>query len=136
MKKAVFWVFMWNQCHTHVLLQHIGQIGVVEAQVLIMIVLALTGIFGQSFWMKSTAEFIPSLLTRVLPAHALVETVSKAPIKYTFIYVVIALVATLMIITLVRTTSPSKSRLSILKEHIPFIHLILICNSIEMNGLV
>jgi len=122
----IFWLWMWNQTHTHILLQHFSGVGVVEAQILLFVVLLLTGIFGQSIWQKPIADFVPSLLKNFLPAHPIVETVLNTPFKLPFLYALVALLAIFITKTLVDTVSATRSKASILKENIPFVHLMIL----------
>ena len=118
----IFRFVFWHHSHTRVLFQHFSQLGFMEAQVLMMVDR------NCGIWMKPTGEFVP-FLRNFLPTHSLIQGVLDTPFKMTFLYAIMIFVVIYSIILLVITTSASRSKLSILKEHSPFIYLMVLCNS-------
>lgn len=109
-------------------------IGITELQYLMMTLLTLTGFLGQSFWLTKTGEFIPSPLRNILPAHPIIQTVLETPFKIGFVYFSLAIMVAAAINLLYSTTSASRSKLSILKQHIPFLHLVILCNFVRFKS--
>lgn len=118
---------MWNQTHTHVLLQHFSGVGVVEAQIIMFVLLLVTGFLGQSFWQKPVADFVPPFVRSLLPAHPVVETALNTPFKLPMLHGFIAILIVFIAKTLAQTKSVTRSRISMLKENIPFVHLAILC---------
>jgi len=60
---TAFWLANWKEYNTGILQTNVGQFGVTECQLITVIVLILTGLYGQGLWKVSLAEIIPVSIT-------------------------------------------------------------------------
>lgn len=58
--QVAFWVATWTQYNTGVLRTNVGQFGVTQSHILVVLTHLLTGIFGQSLWEVHLIDFLPS----------------------------------------------------------------------------
>lgn len=101
----MFWTSQWYENHTKILKTNVGNIGVTEAEFLIIALHLLTGIFGREFWGVTIRKVAPGFLMNYLPLNILDQPI------YIYVYwlVNVALfVATMAMVLSVLFNKPNK----------------------------
>jgi len=119
----LFWISNWTEYHTKVLRTHVANIGVTEAQLLIIAVLLLSGVYGQNIWLTQVGDLIPSFVTSLLPKVDLVKSALEANIKFYVVYGVISSFLLLGSFVVVSTIKASKDKTEAILQNGPVLVL-------------
>jgi len=119
----LFWISNWTEYHTKVLRTHVANIGVTEAQLLIIAVLLLSGVYGQNIWLTPVGDLIPSFVTSLLPKVDLVKSALEANIKFYVVYGVISSFLLLGSFVVVSTIKASKDKTEAILQNGPVLVL-------------
>ncbi len=95
----VFWTSQWLENHTKVLKTNVGNLGVTEIEILLILFHFITGIFGREVWKSSTRPFLPNFLSQWIEGRfSFGKELIDQPI-YQYVYWTI--VASMIVITFI-----------------------------------
>lgn len=116
----IFWTSQWYENHTKILMTNVGNIGVTEIELIIVLLHFITGIFGRHIWGISGNKVFPNFLVSLIEEKfTFGKTLLELPL-YEFVYwTIVTLMILINIIMVVKIMMKQANILEQLAQFIP-----------------
>lgn len=110
----IFWTSQWYENHTKILMTNVGNIGVTEIELIIILLHFITGVYGREVWGYSARPFLSnSLISWFEGKFAIGSTILDLPL-YEFVYWPIVII--MIIINIVMVLNILRKQTNILEQ--------------------
>jgi phosphatidylglycerophosphate synthase len=114
-----FWISNWSEYHTKVLRTHMYNFGTTEAQLVIIGVLLISGIFGQDAWSTKVCDLLPGFVVSDQPSVPFIAHALSQPIKLYVLYGFLGSFVLLAAFCFVTTLQAAKDKTEAVIQNVP-----------------
>lgn len=112
----IFWTSQWYENHTKILMTNVGNIGVTEIELIIILLHFITGVYGREVWGYSARPFLStSIISWVEGKFAIGSTILDMPL-YEFVYwpivVIMIFINIIMVVNILRKQANTLEQLA------------------------
>ena len=116
----IFWTSQWYENHTKILMTNVGNIGVTEIELIIILLHFITGVYGRKIWQTTARPLIPNAeIDWIEKTFSFGKNLLDQPI-YQFVYwTIVILMIVINLIMIFKILMKQKNKLEQIAQYLP-----------------